>query len=99
MEMKWKCAEPPYQLLYNMSIYLEIKDVVGLGDLSFDELFPQLFIEAVREDFEKMEIPEASVIQSSWEVIARQLDKGHTQHHRRGSVSGTAQQRGLDTLS
>jgi hypothetical protein len=82
-----------------MSIYLEIKDVTGLGDLSFDELFPQLFLEAVREDFEQTQIPEASVIQASWEVIARQLEQSHSHHFRRGRRSGTAQQRSPDPLS
>lgn len=68
-----------------------------MGALSFDELFPQLFLEAVREDFEQTQIPEASVIQSSWEAVARQLEI--TQLHRRETGSGAAQQRSLGSLS
>lgn len=77
------------RVMYNVSIYLEIKDVSGLEELTIDELFSQLFIDAVKEDMEQIEIPEALIIQSSWETVARHLE--HV-HQRRKKNNGIAEQ-------
>jgi hypothetical protein len=84
-----KCAEHLTGVMYNMSIYLEIKDVSGLEELTFDELFSQLFIDAVKEEMEQVELPEAFAIQSSWETVARHLE--HV-HQRREKNNGIAEQ-------